>query len=353
MKHETFRREEPSNGNVCTRAMTARTLASLWRKSIEEVALTLWPNDKTLHYVVTRAASNPATTFTPGWAAELVRRITADTVDALGTASGAADVLRQCLVLDWNGAGIISAPGFVASASYSGFVKEGDPIPVWSLALGPAQLSPYKLASISALTREMVESSNAEALISDCLTRSAGLALDAAFFDSNAAVPNTRPAGIRNGIAALGPSANADVFAAVAEDISSVINAVAAVGGKGPYILVAGPGRVASLNLRFVTQASADPANPSTIIPVASTAVGNDLIAIAPKAIVAALSPDPEIETANAATLVMDSAPGAAGTMGPEKNMFQAESLAVKSRWPVSWALRDPRAVAWLTPAWK
>jgi hypothetical protein len=86
---------------------------------------------------------------------------------------------------------------------------------------------------------------------------------------------------------------------------------------------------------------------------VASSALGGDLVCVAPKAIAAALSADPDVETANAATLVMDTAPGAAGTMGPEKEMFQTESVAVKVRWPVSWALRAAGAIAWLTPAWK
>jgi hypothetical protein len=354
MKHETFRREtrEPVSGNIFTRALTARTLAYLWRKPIEEVALTLYPNDKALHYVVTRASVAPATTFTTGWAAELVQRITADTVEALSAASGAAECLRYGLVLDWNGGGIISAPGFVASANNSGFVKEGDPIPVRQLTSGPAQLSPYKLATIAALTREMVESSNAEALISDALIRSSGLALDAAFFDANPAVANTRPAGIRNGIATSTASANADVFGAFFEDMATLLNAVGPVAGNGPVVLVASIGRIASASARLGSIKAEG--NDATVIPIASAAVGNDILAIVPKGIVAAMSPDPDVETANAATLVMDnSAPALPDTTQPEKGMFQTESLAIKVRWPVSWALRDSRAVAWLTPAWK
>ena len=49
----------------------------------------------------------------------------------------------------------------------------------------------------------------------------------------------------------------------------------------------------------------------------------------------------------------MDTAPQPAGTMGPSRSLFQTDSLALKMRWPVSWALRDPRGFAWLTPAWK
>jgi len=360
MKHENqvaFQRKvRDPNGNFCTRAMTVRALASLWRDNAANVSARLYPNDDGLLQLITRASSAPATTFTTGWAAELYAKFVGDTVAALGAASGAADVLRNALVLDWNGYGTISAPGFVASASNSGFVKEGDPIPVRQLTTGTATLNPYKLATIAALTREMIESSNAEALISDCLIRSTGLALDAAFFDNNAAVANTRPAGIRNGISTLTPSNNSDPFAAVAEDVSALLNAVGAVGGNGPFILVGNAGRIASLNLRFVTRSAAVGGGSSNVIPVASSAVGNDLIAIAPKGIVAALSADPEIETSNAAALVMQDS-GTIGTPGttpgPERSLYQTESIAIKCRWPVSWALRDSRAVAWTTPGWK
>ena len=351
MKHESqnaFRREarEQVSGNLFRRSLTARAIASLSRRSIAEVVEALWPNDRTLLQHLTRAAVEPATTTAVGWAAELVRKRTADVLEALGPASGAADVLQQSLVLDWDGAGLISAPGFVASASNSSFVQEGHPIPVRQLPLDPAQLQPYKLATIAALTREMVESSNAEALISDALVRSTGLALDAVFFSANAATA-AAPAGIRNGIAALGPSANVDPFAAVFEDVATLIDAVALVGGKGPFIFVAGPGRAASFAMRV---GSAD----SGLIPISSSAVGNDLIVIAPKALVAAMSADPDVETANAATLVLDTTPGAAGTTASgEKEMWQTDSVAVKVRWPVSWVLRNPGAVAWLTPAWK
>jgi Phage capsid family len=357
MKHEMQTAFQPKErsviGNFCTRAMTVRTLANVLHAPVAHVAAELYPSDKALLQFITRATSAPATTFTTGWAAELVAKILADTVAALGAASGAADVLAYALVLDWDGFGVISAPGFVASASNSGFVKEGDPIPVRQLTAGAASLNPYKLATIAALTREMIESSNAEALISDCLIRSTGLALDAAFFDNNAAVANTRPAGIRNGISITAASSNTDPFAAVAEDVSSLLNAVGAVGGNGPFVIVGNAGRVGSLNLRFVTQSSAVGAK-SQLITVTSSAVGNDLIAIAPKGIVAALSPDPEIETSNASALVMqDTSPATPGTTGPERSLYQTESIAIKCRWPVSWALRDSRAVAWTTPSWK
>lgn len=355
MKHESqmaFRRESPEpviNGNLFRRSVTIRTIASLRRLSLADVAGQMFPHDRTLMQLVTRATSAPATTFTTGWAAELVHKIVADTLEAMGAASGAADVLKQCLTLEWNGAGQISAPAFVAAASNSGFVKEGDPIPVRQLLGSPVTLQPYKLATIAALSREMAESSNAEAVIGDALIRSTGLALDAVFFGSAAAIANTQPAGIRNGIATSTASNNSDPFAAFFEDMATLYNAVGQVGGKGPFIFVASAGRIASAAGRFSRDQSE-----ALVITVASSAVGNDIVMIAPQAIVAALSAEPDVEAANAATLVMDTAPGAAGTTGTgEKEMWQTDSIALKCRWPVSWALRDSRAVAWLTPSWK
>jgi hypothetical protein len=341
-----FKRE--TSGNLFRRSLAARALASLHRRPLADVVEDNWPTDRLLVQMVSRGAVLPAMTGTAGWAAELAQRRVADTVAALGAVSGAADVLKASLVLDWDGAGAISAPGFVTSANNSSFVAEGAPIPVRQLTSGPALLLPYKLATIAVLTREMVESGNAEALIADALVRSTGLALDAVFFGSAAATA-AQPAGIRNGIATTTASNSTDLYEAFAQDLAALVNAVSVVGGRGPFIIVASAGRIATMTLHYMDGDS----DSDTFIFVPSSAVGDDMVVIAGGAIAAALSAEPDVEMATTSTLVMDTAPGAAGTAGPERELFQTESMAVKVRWPVSWVLRDSRAVAWLTPAWK
>jgi Phage capsid family len=331
-------------GNSFRRGIAAKAIAVLQRKSVADVVAEHWPSDRILAQTVARAASAPAMTTVTGWAAELVRQRVADALDALGPASAGARLLQECLLLSFDDGGIINAPGFTASAANAGFVVEGNPIPVRQLAATPAQLLPYKLASIAVLTEELVASSNAEAAIGDSLVRSAGLALDVALFDSNAA-DAARPAGLRYGIAASTASNNADGQQAFFEDIVTLMGAVSAVAGAGPIVLVAGAGRGIVMGLRAISA--------EKLVIFGSAAVGNDLIAIAPAGVVAALDPEPEIETSNAATVVMDTAPGAAGTMGPERSAFQTASVALKMRWPVSWARRSAAAVAWLTPVWK
>lgn len=349
MKHDLlFKREQPLQlrpGNLCRRLLTARVLAHVRRQLRLEVAAELWPNDRTLAEVI-KATSAPAMTAVTGWALELAQTVTADTVEALGAASGAMEVLQRSLVLNWDGAGTILIPAFVASAANAGFVAEGDPIPVRQLSVVPKNLVPRKVASIAVLTREMLESSNAEALIGDTLMRSAALAIDAAFFDS-AAANSARPAGIRNGISTTTASNNADPFAAFAEDMATLLNGVSAVGGKGPYVIAANAGRVISASLRIAGGAIPD------VTTVMASVAGNDLIAIAPQAIACAFAPEPDVETANAGTLVMDTAPVAVGSTGPERELFQTDSLAIKMRWPVSWVVRNASGVAWTTPTWK
>jgi hypothetical protein len=337
-------------GNSFMRLVTARAIASVTRRSAAEIAGRLWPTDA----IVLRAVSAPAMTSVAGWAAELARKIVADGLN-MGPAAAGAAVLRQALVLTWDGNGQISVPGFVAGAGNAGFVAEGSPIPVRQLTSSAALLSPHKLAAIGVLSREMMESSNAEQLIGDVLMRSAAAALDVALFGSAAATA-AAPAGLRNGIAALTASTSTDLSQAFYSDMAALINATAVVGGNGTYALIGAPGLIAQMIMRFVLQASTvlDAVN---LVALGSVAMGNDLMCIATNGLVAALSPDPVIETANAGELHMNDTPLAIVNGGapaaPARSLFQTDSIALKMRWPVTWAVRDSRAVAWLTPAWR
>jgi hypothetical protein len=281
-----------------------------------------------------------------GWAAEIAHKLVIDSLEGMGASAAGAQLLLQSLVLAFDGNGLISAPGFVAGAGNAGFVAEGNPIPVKQLLAGAVLLSPFKLAALAVLTRTMIDSSNAEQLVGDTLMRSAALALDAQLFSSNAATA-AAPAGLRNGIAALPPSASPDTLEAFYEDCDTLLTAVSAIGGNGPFVLVGAPGRIATMVMRFVLQ-------PGNVSVLAATSMGNDLMCVAPNAVVAALSPNPTVETATAAELHMEDTSPQPVPASPARSLFQTDSVALKMRWPVSWMLRDPRGVAWTTPtAWK
>jgi hypothetical protein len=347
--HRPFFRRESPPGNSFIRIITAQVIASIRRVSPHSVAEEFWPSDRYVFDILTRAASAPAMTTVAGWAAELAHKVVRDQVEALAPASAAAQVIRRGLVLAWNGAGALSVPAFVAGAGNASFVAEGAAIPVRQFPSTAVVINPHKLAAIALLTRELVEGSNAEVAVGDALVRSEGAALDAAFFGASAETA-AQPAGMKYNNVAQTPSVATDLWQAAFEDIATLINAIAPVGGSGPYIIVGSPGRAVAMSLRF----NIDPGVARDIAFYGSTALGNDLCAIAPNALATAASPNPEVESVTQGTLVMDdTAPGAPGTVGPEKSVFQTDSLAIKVRWPVAWALRDPRGFAWLTPNWK
>ena len=113
-------------GNSFLRCLTARIVGAFRGMSPERVALDMWPSDRNVPQLLTKSASAPAMMPVAGWAAELIRLVVRDALAAMGPASAGARVLANSTVLTFDGGGIISAPGFVASAANAGFVAEGE-----------------------------------------------------------------------------------------------------------------------------------------------------------------------------------------------------------------------------------
>jgi|SRR5262245_3675923 len=187
-----------------------------------EMARRAFPEDRLAASLLTRAASTPATTTGTGWAKELAPALIADMLAALAPTSAGAALLDQALQLSFGGHGHISLPAFVASASAAAFVAQGAPIPVRQLAVNApiSFLEPRKLAAIAVLTREMTTSSNAQTLVTDCLTRAIGLKLDQVLFGGGAD-DGAQPAGLRQGITGLSASTKPDFAEACHEDLAS------------------------------------------------------------------------------------------------------------------------------------
>ena len=207
-------------------------------------------------------------------------QLTQNFVASLSPAYASAAFLQQTLQLGFDdGAGAITVGGFIADGGKAGFVKQGAPIPVHSRLVTPCMLEPSTIKTISTMTVEMVTGSNAQALIEDVLRQDVGLALDGALFDANPAVAETRPAGLRHGIAPLTASAATDPTDAMLADIATVAGGVAPVAGNSPITLVANPVRAMMLKLRAPRDL------PVTVLASSSIAPA-DLVALAPSAVV-------------------------------------------------------------------
>ena len=193
----------------------------------------------------------------------------------------------------------------------------------------------------------MLASSNAEALVHDALTRAAALSLDKVLFDGNAA-DAARPAGLRNGIAALPAASPAATLAeTVLADLTALATAVAPIGG--PVTFVTAHARAAAMRLRL-------PANLAAYSVLGSIGVAADaVVAVATDGLASALG-GVQIDSKRGSVTVHEATdPVAIGTPGspatvaaPIRSMFQTDSVASKVRLQATWALRDVRAVAWV-----
>jgi hypothetical protein len=334
-------------------ALVARNLTSLARAAIakamarldprcdeREHLRTRWPDDPTAPLIL-RAASHPATlAANPALGHALV----ADLIATIGPTGAGARLLQAGLQLVFGSASSIYVPGLEATAE-AAFVQEGAPISVHGLNATGALLEPRKLAVIAALSAEIIAGSNAEALVTDALTRATSLAIDAALFD-DVAGDDVRPPGLRYGIAASAASVSADPHEAMIEDLSALAAMVSVIGG--PIMFVTAPGRAATLSLRAPREL------PFAIL--ASQAVApEDVIAIGAQGLASATDAIPKISASRMGSLHMSTVPlpiaddAAGGPAAPATSLWQTDVIGIKLRFGASWALRDPHGLAWLS----
>jgi hypothetical protein len=307
--------------------------------SMKSFAAARWGSEEANNIVgVLRAATSPAMTSNANWAAPLSPIVSAFLANLVPLSAGAA-LLNKVLSLQFDGAGAVRIPNL--SVPLADFVQEGSGIPVVNGTLTiQTSLEPAKFAVIVVLTNEMLASSNAEALVRDALLQSTGPSLDRRLFDANPAVPDLRPAGLLNGIAPLAATAGGG-YAAMVGDLTKLANAIAPKAGNGGMTFVAAAPQAISIGLQLV-QGLAWP-----LLTSASLLAGI-VVAVANNGVVAAAGEAPLIDTTKAASVVMDTAPGAIMSGGPVHAMFQTDTTGLRLRWPISWAVRDPGAIAWV-----
>jgi hypothetical protein len=288
---------------------------------------------------LTRAASNPAMTTTPGWAQELAQ-VSRTFISSLVAVSAGADLLQHGLQLSFDGAASINLP--IIQPGTASFIREGAAIPVRQfMTQAGAALVPCKLATITTLTRERIESSNAEAIITAALTESVGPALDLALFSTSAATPDA-PAGLLAGIAPLTPATAGEKFEAMIDDLAALAGTVARVAGNSEIIFIAAPEQSATITLRLMK------AFDYTLLSSAALPKGT-VIAVAAAALASAFDGTPQIEASRQVALMMDDATPGAPNSGRTMSTFQTDSIALKMRMPASWTLRAPiNAVCWM-----
>jgi hypothetical protein len=303
---------------------------------------------RSIDAVLTRAASTPATTTTASWAGVFSPIVTAFLAN-LVPYSAAADLLNRGLKLGFDSAGQVNIPNL--ALPLADFVAQGGAIPIIQGTTSlQGSLAASKFASIVVLSNELIASSNAEALTRDALLQSTGPSLDRRLFDSNAVVPGLRPAGLLRNITPIAATSGSGQpgadYAAMAVDLKNITVAVADKAGNGGGIsIIAAPEQALNIVIGLVQ------GTPWPLLMSSALAPGI-VIAVANSAVVSAFG-EPEIDTTRVASVVMDDAAGAIGAGGTVKAAFQTDMTGVRLRWPITWCLRDPAAIAYVqSTAW-
>jgi Phage capsid family len=320
------------------RAVIATANGTLDRQGLRPHAYAerAWPHDRDVPVLLRTAVAPIALADAPALAQVQVAFLA-----ALVPLSAGADLLGRALSLRFDGAASINVPGIAPPVA--NFVAEMAPIPVSAAvtSAGPT-LTPHKLAVITSLTSEMLRSSNAEELVRQALIESTGPALDAHLFSTAAAGPD-RPPGLLNGITPLTPAAAGAKETALVDDLAALATAVAPVAGNGQIAIVTAPAQGVAIALRL-----AQPV-PYNVMVSTSIATGT-VIAIALPAIVSAGAGAPQIDASKQVAIQERTDPTSGLMTGsPARNIFQTDSAALRLRWPLTWARRDSRGVAFMT----
>ncbi len=200
-------------GIAFARIARCTALAHIDHAPIADVARSMYPGDGALHRVlgVERAAVPAANTGSATWAGNLINEggvAFADFVEYLRPRTLLGQIEGRLRRLPFD------TPVFIQSTSGAAkWTKEGAAKPVTSWQYTRAKMSPLKVATIAAATKEQLRraSAVADALLRDELAKAVADRLNIDFIDPNkAAVADESPASILNGVAALPASGTGD-----------------------------------------------------------------------------------------------------------------------------------------------
>jgi len=350
------------------------------KSPLEVLRDTVGENDKVrtvYEAIVGKAASVPALTTATGWAAELVTTERQAFMATLQPKAVFGPLAARSLAFTFGTNGIISIPTRNATPTIAGsFVGEASAIPVRQGAFSAITMTPKKMAVITVFSREISEHSDPaiEGLLRTAISEDTAVAIDSVLMDANAAT-GVRPAGLRNGVSTLTPTAiTGGAFAAVIGDVKLLYGALqtATLGNVRDPVWLMPPALALALSLTvapngtfafptMTTEGGSLAGIPAIVSP---NVTADTLFLIDAADFVTATGPM-RIDLSDSATLHMeDTSPTAIGTTGtpnvvaaPVRSLWQTDTLGLRMLLPLNWAFRraaPPAMVAYITGVtWK
>jgi HK97 family phage major capsid protein len=312
-----------------------------------------------------RAPTAPATMGTSGWADTLATTTYGEFLDLLYPGSVYGPLSGYGFRATLGRFAVLSMPTRVTTPTVAGsFVAEGAPIPVRQAAFTPITIGLKKMAVISSYSREIAEHSNPqiEAILRSLIMEDTQIAIDTILLDATA-FSAVRPAGLRNGVSGLTPTAGGG-FAALVGDIKQMIGVLATANSLRVPVWIMNPAQANSIGLTatangvfpFKQEIDGRMLQGYPVI-VSSTQTAGTVILIDAADFMSVSGDDPRFEVSDQATLHFeDTTPlqlttgvqGSGVVATPSRSMFQTDSLALRMILPMNWAMRRTGVIAWV-----
>jgi HK97 family phage major capsid protein len=373
-------------------------IAHVERKNPAQVLAERYAKNAALEAVLVSKSAVPlATTFTPGWAAELVQDSVQGFIDLLTPTSVAAALAAKGLQLNFDGFNSVTIPrrnprGARGDNMSGAFVGEGGSIPVGRMSVGAETLYQYKMGVISTFSKELARRStpSIEAVIRKAILDDTSVDLDAVFLSALPAAAGIRPAGIGFGVVPIAGTAGGGIDAVIADLKAAgaalagaglgtrpvlIINAIDAMSigfmqnalGELPFAGVVESGNllgfelITSLNVPQGTAIVVDAEtiatafDPSTFdVSDVATVVEVNADAVAPTMATAAGNPNVGAvgiagDVPQNGGIFAGGSVGAAAVGATSRSLWQTHSIGVKSITPATWGLVQPGGVVYIT----
>ena len=348
------------------RAAAAGYVAKVRHQSVDDVLRERYAverySDAEATKWVTHAAVSGALTSVPAWAGDLVQQGNAEWLANLTP----SPVFSQLAALGTSmtfgpNQGSIKIPSRATTPSITGsFVAEATPLPVRRLGVTSITLIPHKMGVISVYSREMAAYSNPsiESIIRQGIEDDTSITIDTLLLDATAESA-TRPAGLRYGISSAGTASTAKGYAAVLADLALLTAPFFNVNAGRSLALIMNPQQRMQLGFAPGPDGtfgwSTAFTNRFTIIE--STTVTAGTVIMVDAADFVSVNGAPEFDITEQATLHLeDTAPLNISTAGsppalahPTQSMYQTAQIAIRMLLNVTWAMRRPGMVTYLT----
>jgi len=217
---------------------------------------------------------------------------------------------------------------------------------------------------ISSMTREIsLHSTPAiEGIIRQAIIDDTSSAIDNVLLDANAAT-TVRPAGLKNGVSGLTPTAGGG-FNALVADIKQMLNVLVSANALRNPVWIMNPAQVTSIGLTqsglgtFPFEAQVNQGKLQGYPIIQSTNQPNATVILLDAADFASVTGDePQFEISDQATLVFDdTAPAQIGVAGtpnvvaaPTRSLSQTDSMAIRMLMDMNWTMRRTGVITFIS----